>query len=495
MIGWLRTLPWLLAMAMTLPAHAQAMHDHGVPEKLGEVSFPVSCAPPVQAGFNRGVALLHSFAYVAAQQAFHDVVARDPGCAMGHWGLAMAAFHPVWTPALPPASFAQAQKDALQAQRMGAQTPRERGYIAAVAQLYQVGDLPDARRTLAYEAAMAQLSRDNPGDVEAQVFYAVALLSNAAPTDLSHARQKQAVAILQPLFARYPQHPGIAHYLIHACDSAELAQAGLPAARAYAQIAPSAPHALHMPSHIFTRLGLWDDSIASNLASQKAALAQGDTMGALHAMDYLVYAYLQLGRDEDANRVIAERDAMAPLDMSDFAIAYAATAMPIRVAVERARWAQAAALPLPATAPPSVMGIAVWARGIGLARTGHADDAQAQARRLDDLTARLTASGDAYWAAQTAVLADEVRAWAAQARGDAAQARTQMRTAADHEDAIEKRPVTPGPMLPAREQLGDLLLQQNEPVAARKAYQQASALAPGRRGAVQGEAEAAQQAD
>ena len=474
-------------------APAQEMHDHGVPEKLGTVSFPISCAPAVQQQFNRGVALLHSFAYTSAEKAFQNVAKIDPRCGMAHWGVAMTYFHPVWSPSLPPATFGMGQKEMLEATRLGAGFERERQFIHALGLLYrESAGLTPSMRTAAYEGAMADVARENSKDVESQVFYALAILSNAPPADKTHAKQKQAIELLEPLNAKYPKHPGIAHYLIHACDSQELAERGLPAARAYAQIAPSAPHALHMPSHIFTRLGLWDDSIASNLASRQAAHQQGDTLGELHAMDYLVYAYLQTGRDKNVSQVMRELQAMPKLDMSDFVIAYAATAIPIRYAVERNRWMDAAKIPSPTGASPSVVAVAVWSRGLGLARTGHVQDAREEADRLRQIEAALRASGDTYWATQTGVLSSEVMAWSAHASGDPQQALTLLRAAADQEDAIEKQPVTPGPILPAREQLGDLLLQQKQSDLALKEFQTALLQNPGRRGALEGIARASQ---
>jgi tetratricopeptide (TPR) repeat protein len=339
---------------------------------------------------------------------------------------------------------------------------------------------------------MSNLASENRNDVEAQVFYALALLANASPSDKSHAKQKQAADILEPLNRTDPQHPGIPHYLIHAYDNAELAPRGLPAARAYAQIAPSAPHALHMPSHIFTRLGLWDDSINSNLAAKQAAHQQGDTGEELHAMDYLVYAYLQSGRDKDALQIIQQLKNSPPLNAGDFKIAYASTAMPIRYAVERGQWADAALIVSPTGAPPHVVAIAVWARGLGLARTGHADDARAEVDKLRQLEDQLRTSGNTYWATQVQILTREVMAWSAQTDGKIDEAVTLMRTAADKEDAIEKLPVTPGPIVPAREQLGYLLLEQNHPDQALKEFNTSLANAPGRRGSLHGAAQAAE---
>ncbi|WP_109126499.1 hypothetical protein [Dyella sp. C11] len=493
MSRWSRVCHALFFVASS--ALADEVHQHGVPEALGDVSFPVSCDPAQQQPFNRAVALLHSFAYTEAEQAFQDITVKDPHCAMAYWGLAMVHFHPVWTPSLPPDSFEQAQKNMQQASRLGAASDREKGFIHAGSVLFQATPgVKTNQRTEAYEQAMGQVASDHPKDTEAQVFYALAMLSNVSSTDKTHAKQKQAIAILQPLFRAHPDHPGLAHYLIHACDSQELAQQGLPAARVYAKIAPSAPHALHMPSHIFTRLGLWDDSIQSNLASKQSAHRHGDAMGELHAMDYLVYAYLQEGKDGQAAGVVEEMKAMPALDMNEFAIAYAATAMPIRLAVERRQWNDAAQVVALPGAPPSVQAIAVWARGMGLARTGHAAEASAEAQKLHHLEKQLRDAGDDYWAVQTAVLADEVTAWSSQASGNTDQARSLLQAAADREDSLEKRPVTPGPILPAREQLGDLLALQGHPADASEAYRAALIQAPGRRGALLGEAQVDQRA-
>jgi hypothetical protein len=366
----------LLTLLIFCPlATAQETHSHNPPEKLGTVSFPISCAPAVQQQFNRGVALLHSFAYTAANDTFQGVAKLDPQCAMAHWGAAMTYFHQLWEPALALPTTAIARQEIQQAQQIGTTSVSERQFIHALSLIYQDDAVPYRTRASNYERAMSNLAAQNGSDVEAQVFYALALLSNASPTDKTHAKQKQAADLLEPLYRTYPLHPGIPHYLIHAYDNAELAPRGLPAARAYAQIAPSAPHALHMPSHIFTRLGLWDDSIASNIAAKAAAHEQGDTGEELHAMDYLVYAYLQSGRNQDAAQVIQQLRDTPALNARDFKIGYASTAMPIRYAVERGQWADAAAIVPPRAAPPHVLAIAVWARGLGLARTGHPAEA------------------------------------------------------------------------------------------------------------------------
>jgi hypothetical protein len=437
------------------------------------------------------VALLHSFAYAAAENAFQDVVKLDPRCAMAHWGVAMSYFHQLWEPPIPPAAISIAQKEIQRAQEIGTDSERERQFIASLALIYQDAEsVPYRTRASNYERAMNELAAANRKDVEAQVFYALALLANASPADKTHEKQKQAADILEPLGRAYPQHPGIPHYLIHAYDNAELARNGLAAAKAYAQIAPSAPHALHMPSHIFTRLGLWDESIASNLAAREAAHRQGDVGEELHAMDYLVYAYLQSGRDNDAAQIIQQLKNMPKLDSGDFKVAYAATVMPIRYAVERGQWADAIGVNAATGAPPQVVAIAVWARGMGLARSGRAAESRLEINRLNRIGEQLRTAGNDYWATQVEILSGEVKSWSLHADGKFDQAAVQMRASADREDAIEKLPVTPGPIIPAREQLGDLLMEQRHPFAAFTEFKIALANAPGRRGATQGVARA-----
>ena len=472
---------------------AQEAHDHNAPEKLGKVSFPITCMPAVQQQFDRGVALLHSFAYTAAENVFQGVAEQDPRCAMAHWGIAMTHFHQLWDPPISPATISIAQKEIRRAQEIGTGSERERQFINALALIYQdAATVPYRTRALNYEHAMSSLAAKDLKDTEAQVFYALALLANESPTDQTHAKQKQAADLLEPLYRAYPQHPGIPHYLIHAYDNAELAPRGLPAARAYSKIAPSAPHALHMPSHIFTRLGLWQESIASNLAARNAAHRQGDTGEELHAMDYLVYAYLQSGQDTAAFEVVQQLKNMPQLNTGSFKIGYAATAIPVRYAVERNQWAEAASILPPAAAPPHVVAIAVWARGVGLARSGRASETHTEIDKLGQIEQQLRTSGNDYWATQVAILKREVMAWSAQAERQPGEAVALMRKAADEEDAIEKLPVTPGPIVPAREQLGDLLLEQNHAGLALKEFKAALVNAPGRRGALQGATRAAE---
>ncbi len=448
----MRLLPILAFLSPTFFL-AQEEHNHPVPEKLGAVFFPTSCKPETQQEFNRAVALLHSFTYKPAEEGFRSVAQQDSRCAIAHWGIAMTHFHQLWDLPPSPADSSIAQSEIRQAEMLEEASDRERGFIHALGLVFDdASTVPYGARALNYENAMRSLAEANPKDVETQVFYALALISNASPSDKEHRRQKQAADLLEPLYRELPDHPGIPHYLIHAYDNQEFAARGLAAARVYASIAPSAPHALHMPSHIFTRLGLWNDSIASNLAARSAARQLGDIGEELHAMDYLVYAYLQSGRIEEAARVIQQLTAMPSLSMGDFKIGYAATAMPIRYIVERQQWSEAEKIVNPPDgAQPHVLAIAVWARGLGFARKGQTEEADKESETLRQIEGRLRASGNGYWATQVNIMQHEVAAWSAQAANKPDQAVAILRSAADDEDGIEKLPVTPGPIIPARE--------------------------------------------
>jgi tetratricopeptide (TPR) repeat protein len=470
----------------------QEQHDHGGPEKLGKISFPVSCAPAVQKDFERSVALLHSFAYTAAESAFRKVAKEDARCAMAHWGIAMTYFHQLWDPPVSAAALPLGEQEMQMARAIGAGTERERKFIDALTLVYRdYATLPYRERAAGYEAAMAELAASNPNDTECHVFYGLSLLATALPTDRTHQNQKRAISVLEPLWRENPDHPGLAHYLIHAYDNPELASRGVSAARAYSKIAPSAPHALHMPSHIFTRLGMWQDSITSNIAAKAAAHQAGDVGEELHAMDYLVYAYLQTGSEDKAAGVIAQMKQMEGIDNGDFKAAYAATAMPVRYAAERGQWGEAARIAVPRAAAPHVRAVAIWARSLGLARSGQAAAASAEMNMLRQIEQELRASGNSYWATQTQIQVNEVAAWCAEAEGRPEEAIVLMRKAADAEDAIEKLPVTPGPIIPAREQLGELLIEQNEAKLAREEFEIALRGAPGRRRALNGAARAA----
>jgi tetratricopeptide (TPR) repeat protein len=476
---------------IALPLCAQEKHEHPAPEKLGVVTFATSCAPSVQARFERSVALLHSFAYAVSEQAFREVAQADAKCAMAHWGSAMTYYHQLWALPITPAGLARGRTELDQARQLGG-TERERQFIEALGSYYRDAEKAPALRAKAYAEAMSDVARKNPSDSEAQIFYALALLAAASPMDKTHADQKVAARILEPLFKTHPQHPGIAHYLIHAYDNAELASGGLTAARAYSQIAPSAPHALHMPSHIFTRLGLWDDSIASNQAARTAAHQQGDIGQELHAMDYLTYAYLQRGREAEAARILEELKSKTQLSASDFTGAYAATAMPARYAIERRQWAEAADVqPLPGVAP-HIAAVSYWARAVGLARTGRPESAAAELSKLKGCLEQLKTEGNAYWTTQVHVQFLEAQGWIASAQGKPEEAIGLLRSAANEEDDVEKLPVTPGPIVPAREQLAEMLLSLNRPKEALTEFETSLVFAPGRRGALSGAARAAE---
>ncbi len=481
----------LLLLVPSVIRAEQGHQDHPIPEKLGAVTFPTTCNPAVQSQFARAVALLHSFAYSAAESSFREVAGKDPNCAIAHWGIAMTNFHELWDPPLQPGALERGRNEIHQAQRIAPGSDREQRFIRALAVFYEQdsGSVPYQERVSKYANAMGELAAAYPEDAESQVFYALALLAKASPFDKTHTNQKAAVKLLDPLFRQHPQHPGIAHYLIHAYDNQEMAPQGLRAAREYSKIAPSAPHALHMPSHIFTRLGMWNESIASNRAARISAHHAGDLGEELHAMDYLVYAFLQNGRESDAEEVLRQLKTMTSLDERDFKIAYASTAMPIRYALERRQWAEAAVVVPPEGAPPHVTALAVWARGIGLARSGQPAGARPEVEKLRRLEGQLRQSHGEYgeyWAKQVEVQALEVLAWSAQAESKTNEAQGLLRKAADDEDAIEKLPVTPGPVVPAREQLGDLLLEQNQPKAALKEFQAALLISPRRRAAITG---------
>lgn len=461
-------------------------HEHPVPEKLGTVNFPTSCSAENQKQFERAVALLHSFAYSAAENAFRDLITKDPNCAMAHWGLAMTYVHPLWEPYLTAADTARGLPEIEQAKKL-AGSDRERGFITALALLYQNADTkPFRERATAYARAMEKLAKDNPSDVESQVFYALALISIASPTDKTHADEKKAAELLEPLFQKYPDHPGIPHYLIHACDNAAMASRAVTAADKYSQIAPSAPHALHMPSHIYTRLGMWERSIASNLAAKKAANEQGDIGEELHAMDYLTYAYLQIGGAEQAARLLEYLRQMPLSQSNEFKVGYAATAMPVRYAIERRQWGEAARLePIPGT-QPHVSAITAWARSIGQARSGNAAAAKVEANDIKQAYDKLREANDDYWATQVHVQWNEALAWIAHAEKRENDAVKLMREAADEEDKVEKRPVTPGAIIPAREQLGDLFLELNLPKDAVREFEHSLTMTPNRHSAIYG---------
>jgi hypothetical protein len=486
-------------------ADGEHEHAHDAPEKFGTVHFATSCKAETQAAFERGVALLHSFAYVKSAATFQEVAAKDPGCGMAQWGIASTYFHTIWGPPTDD-EFAAGRTAAQKAAQLGAPTARERDYIAAINAYYQGEGAPHPARVVAYEKAMAGVHERNPDDPEAAIFHALAILGVAynSPPDKTYARQREAAKILNRLLKVEPEHPGIAHYMIHAFDYPEIAELALPAARTYAKIAPSAPHALHMPSHIFTRLGMWKESIDSNLASARTAQAwlvktnPGATpFDALHAWDYLEYAYLQRGQDEKARELADTVGKVTSFDIPQFAAAYALAAVPARYALERRDWKQAAAVTAqPATFPwakyPYAKAIVHFARAVGAARAGQVEAARQDVATLAEIQASLKGQKGFDWATQVEIQRRAAAAWLARAEKKDAEAVSLMRSAADLEDSTDKHPVTPGSILPAREQLGDLLAELGQPVAALTEYETSLRSAPARFNSYDGAARAAE---
>jgi hypothetical protein len=492
-----------LSLLLAMPFAAAAPDGAGADPKLGSVRFPVSCAAATQGDFERAVALLHSFWYEEALKAFTAITIADPACAMGYWGIAMSVYYPLWQP--PSAAMLQQGSAAIARARGLTATPREKDYIAAIETYYKDADTLDHRtRATAYEKAMAQVFAGYPDDREAAIFYALALNATAAPTDKTYANQLKAAGILEKVYAEQPNHPGVAHYLIHSYDYPPLATRALPAARGYAKIAPSVPHAQHMPAHIFTRLGLWPESIESNRASASAGKAYYARLGkdtiwdqTLHAFDYLVYAYLQTGQDKQARAVLEELSAMPRAEPESFVAAYAYAAIPARVALEQRRWSEAAALSPASTAFPWDrfawgQAITAFARAIGAARSGDAARARAEAQKLEGYRAALVAAKQSYWAEQVNIQQQAAAAWAARAEGKNDEAVTLMRAAAALEDSTEKHPVTPAPIVPARELLGELLLDLNQPALALVAFEASAAREPNRLSGLLGAARAAE---
>jgi tetratricopeptide (TPR) repeat protein len=483
-------------------ASAQTAH-HG--ERLGTVRFETSCSAAVQPQFDRAVALLHSFWFPEAIKAFQAVAQADSSCGMAHWGAAMAWWgNPVAGP--PVARGLQEGSAAVaRARAAGAKTQRELDYIAAVETFYRDHDRVDHKvRALAYEKAMESLAQRYPQDREAAIFYALALNITFDPADKTYANQLKAAGILERAFAEQPDHPGVAHYLIHSYDFPPIAQKGLTAARRYAGIAPSAPHALHMPSHIFTRVGAWQDSIDTNRRSAEAAKSElkmanleAGSYNALHAMDYIVYAALQLAKDREAAAVLDEVRAIQKIDSEQFAAAFAFAAIPARYALERRRWSDAAALELHPTSLswnrfPQAESILSFARGLGAVRGGNVSNAKRDLARLETLRDQLTAAKSTYWANQAEIQRLAVAGWIARAEGRNDEALALLRQAADREDASEKHPVTPGAIQPAREMLAELLLELNQPAAALKEFEASHRTDPNRLHGLAGAARAAE---
>jgi tetratricopeptide (TPR) repeat protein len=489
---------------LTLAASCLAQeHQHGMGEKLGVVHFATSCDAGAQKEFNRAVALLHSFQFSRAIEGFKAVVGQDATCRIAYWGIALSDWSNPFAEGMKDKSQLQAARESTEhGETLGAKTERERAYLAAVGKLY--GDYestPQRTRLLAYRDAMREVAAKYPDDHEAQIFYALVLAASEDPADKTYADRLQAGAILEKLFEEEPMHPGLAHYIIHTYDVLALAGRSLVAARRYSEIAPDAPHALHMPSHIFTRTGYWQESIDSNIAATAAARREGQTAEELHASDYEIYAYLQTGQDEAARRIldslpeIASRfDPKAVISGAGGPAAgyFALAAIPARYTLERQDWKQATQLTVRETPFPYTDAMTWFARGLGAARLGQAAAANESATVLQQIQERLSKAGENYWARQVEIEQVTVRAWAALAEGKKEEALRQMKSAAELEDGTEKSAVTPGPLAPARELLGEMLLEMKEPAQALEQFEAALTKEPGRFRALDGAARAAQ---
>jgi hypothetical protein len=484
-----RLWPWtiLVVLCWTADGLAQAKT-----EQLGRVHFPVSCGAATQITFDRAVALLHSFWYAEGVKAFTAVTDADPGCAMGYWGIAMSLWYPLWTPPSP-AMLKQGWEAVERAGARGGKTEREREYISAIEVFYKDAQTLDHRtRALAYEKAMERLYQRHPEDREAAVFYALALNATIVATDKTYANQLKAAGILEKVFAEQPDHPGVAHYLIHSYDYPSLASRGLDAARRYAKVAPSSPHALHMPSHIFTRLGLWQESIASNRDSAASSKQHRSVFEQLHALDYQAYSYLQGAQDQEARRVLDERNALATEELEHFASAYAFAAIPARYALERRQWAEAAALEPRPSRVRYTEAVTYFARAIGAARSGDVASARTNVDKLQAVHTALVDTKQDYWAGQVEIQHRAGAAWLARAEGKHDEAVRLMREAAALEDDSEKHPVTPGPIFPARELLGEMLLELRQPAQALREFEASIHKEPSRFNGLYGAARAAE---
>lgn len=495
-------LPMVLSLAsFGFPLLAEEDHQRGTrdPEQLGSVEFANSCAADLQPQFVRAMAMLHSFWYEEAARQFRNVAEMAPKCAIAWWGVAMSHWQPLWEPRGPsPEAFQKGLAAIHKASELGGSS-QERAFIAALEKFYGNADTIDHRdRVLAYEKAMERLHARYPKNVEARVFYALSLLASATslPPGKTYRRQRKSGELLMPVFRNQSDHPGAAHYIIHAYDYPLLASGALEAAHRYAKVAPDSPHAQHMPSHIFTRLGLWDESIASNQNVIRVARKYRIVGEELHAMDYLVFAHLQKGEDEQARHVIQEMpeaEAGAPLY---FATIYAHAAVPARYAVERRQWKEAAELPKPENFPG---GRYAWAdaaihfaRGLGAARTGHVDQARRDVEKLASFRETLQQHKEDYWTTQVEIQRRSVEAWLAFAESRGDQALKLMRSAAVLEDTTDKHPVTPGQIVPARDLLGQMLLELKRPDEALAEFNNVLQAQPGRFGALYGAARAAE---
>ena len=466
-------------------------HQHPAGEKLGTVHFQTTCAPAASAEFDRAIAFLHSFEFGPAIRGFNAVLASDPTCAIAQWGIALARWgNPMVSNQRTAAALAAGREAAQAAARLkGRASEREQAFIDAVAKLYDNYEtVPQSARVLAYEKAMGEVATKYIGDVEASVFYALSLIASAAPTDKTYSNQLRAGSMLEQMWSRQPEHPGLAHYIIHAYDVPALAPQAKIAAQRYADIAPSAAHALHMPSHTFTRVGLWDESVNTNLRSMEAAKRDSSVGEQLHAMDYAVYAYLQMRKDAEAKRLMDMIPSIVPgYDVNAIRGAasgasgmFAVAAIPARWAIERRDWKEAAAIQPKTSQHFHTDAISWFAQALGAARTGDRVKARAAIDTLRLLNERLTKAGEAYWAEQVAIQALEARAVLYLAEGAPREALIAMEEAVKREDATEKSAVSPGPLVPAHELLGDMLSEMRRHREALDHYRESMKKEPGR---------------
>jgi hypothetical protein len=497
---------FLLGTVFLLPMLGFAQpHDNASAEKLGSVTFSTSCSTVAQPQFNRAVALMHSFQFARAIEGFHAILVTDPSCSIAYWGIALSSWGNPFAAGLKPQAQLEQGLEAVElARATPPKTDRERAYVEAVAYLFSDTGTADQRtRTLAYESAMNAVSSAYPDDVEATIFYALALAAAADPADKTYAKQLKAGAILESLFVHYPNHPGLAHYIIHAYDAPPLAARALGAAKRYSEIAPASPHALHMPSHTFTRVGDWQGSIDANIASAAAARRDGETGEELHASDYMVYAYLQTAQDSAAQRVVEsavqifsrfDPTVLVSGAASPAAAYFARAAIPARYCLERRAWADAVRLEAHSSPVPYADAITYFARGLGAAHVKDRATARSAINSLEQERDKLKEMKEDYWANQVEIQRQEVSAWFEFAKGDRQGALNGMRTAAELEDQTEKSAITPGPLAPARELLGELLLQSKQPTEALKEFEATLTKEPNRFRSIYGAAEAAKQA-
>jgi tetratricopeptide (TPR) repeat protein len=474
-------------------------HHHELSEKeVGSVHFSTSCSKDVEVSFNRAVALLHSFQYEDVRRAFEAIAAKDPTCAMAQWGVAMSHYHGLWENGDTAAGREALRKAKQIAAANPKTTPRENSYIDALGEIYREDEKDAYTHGVAFEQKMAALQVAYPDDVEAAIFHALTLDITAQKFDKTFANQRKCGEILEPIFQKLPNHPGVAHYIIHCYDNPALAEQGLKAARAYAKIAPASAHANHMPSHIFTRVGSWEESVQSNQRSEAVAAAAEPTSKngeardqRLHAMDYMAYAYLQSGRVSDAQRVLANMNALPPITGLTHTGDYALAAIPARCTVELGKWEEASALQVRTNSISWTQALTWMAVGVGSARSGNLKRTAEAKQALASLRDELAKQNNTYWSKQVDVQRLEVEAWMLQQSGKNDEAVKMMTAAADLEESMDKFAVTPGAITPAREMLGQLLLQQKRPQDALVAFESVLKVAPKRFNALYGAANAA----